>query len=133
MISLKDHLSALGRPLRVVVTGGRYYRDMAVVEWALDGIHKRYTIESIAHGGARGADALAGAWAKQNGVLVTVYEADWSVGRRGGPQRNRRMLDAESPDIVVSFKGNDGTLDCCLAADERGIPVWCVGWSRGDK
>jgi hypothetical protein len=40
-----------------------------------------------------------------------------------GPRRNRRMLVAFKPDVVLAFPGGAGTASCCAVARELGIPV----------
>jgi hypothetical protein len=123
---LRMKFAAMGRPLVLVVTGGRDYLDAARVRWALDGLHGAYGVEHLHAGDATGADALAVSWAAERAVLTTRWLADWSRGKRGGPERNRRMLDAAKPDLVVAFPGGRGTEDCIRAATERGFPVWRV-------
>lgn len=107
--------------MRLVVTGGRDYTDRATVFAALDALRPT----EIAHGGASGADSLAGEWAKARGVPCTVFKADWDNDGRfaAGPIRNRRMLDEFRPELVVAFPGGNGTADCVKAALERRIRV----------
>lgn len=112
-------------PARVVVTGGRDFTDRDAVWGALDRRHARGGIVALAHGGASGVDRLADMWARNRGVPVEPFPADWRIrGKAAGPERNRRMLDTFKPDGVIAFPGGRGTADCCRAADERAIPVW---------
>lgn len=107
---------------RVVVTGGRNFRDHKFLAACL---RQATPISVLAHGGASGADMLAGAWARERRIPLRVYEANWyRFGRRAGPERNARMLDHFAPDLVVAFEGGPGTANCIRAADERGVPVW---------
>jgi hypothetical protein len=129
------YLQRLGRPLTIVVCGGRRYDDGARVWRALDGLHERFGIELLGHGasGSRrfgkvvGADLHAHDWAVEVGVEVEAFPARWDDhGRAAGPRRNRRMLEAMVPDLVVAFPGSRGTEDCVGAAKQRGIRVWGV-------
>ena len=46
-------------------------------------------------GGARGADALAEAWAKRNGIALDVRRAEWkTLGPAAGPLRNTDLVAA---------------------------------------
>lgn len=112
-------------PPRVVVTGGRDYADAAFVDTVLGTLLRWRGIGRLAHGSARGLDALADQWARGLGnIPVQPYRADWDTfGRRAGPMLNRAMLDAERPDVVIAFPGGRGTADCVAAALERRIPV----------
>ena len=78
----------------------------------------------LIHGGARGADDLAGQWAEVNGVPQDVYWADWErYGKPAGIIRNRKMLEVGCPDLVVAFPGGRGTQDMVRRATEAGVPV----------
>ena len=126
-MSLKEDLAALGRSLVVVVGGGRDYKDHARVWWALDGVHVAHGIARLAHGGARGADTLAGEWAREVDVDVEVFAAEWErLGKRAGFVRNEAMLDAVKPDLVIAFEGGKGTDNLVTGARSRGLRVWRV-------
>lgn len=110
--------------MRVLVCGGRDFGDFPFLyEW-LDAFHAHYVIEVLIHGEARGADRLAGFWAKDRGIAVQGFRADWEAhGRHAGPIRNRLMLDEGKPDVVVAFKGGNGTRHMARIAREAGIHV----------
>ena len=112
--------------MRVLVCGGREFEDADDLQASLDAFHEgaRGPIELLIHGGARGADSLAGEWAKSRGVTCIVYEANWtSEGRSAGPIRNKRMLDEGMPDMVIAFPGARGTANMMRQARDRGLEV----------
>jgi hypothetical protein len=109
--------------VRLLVCGGRSYSDREKLFWTLDALHAATPVTLIIHGGASGADALADAWAKERGIPVQVFEADWSNGRSGGPIRNRAMLNEGKPDQVVAFPGGTGTANMVKQSYERGVLV----------
>lgn len=112
--------------MRVLVCGGRDFQDADDLEASLDAFHEgaRGPIELLIHGGARGADSLAGEWARSRGVACIVYEANWtSQGRSAGPIRNKRMLDEGMPDVVIAFPGARGTANMMRQARDRGLEV----------
>lgn len=83
----------------------------------------------IVHGGARGADRMAGHVAKGLGYPVHVHEADWNAhGKAAGILRNQEMLDRH-PDIELVLAFHDdlahskGTGDMVRRARAAGIPV----------
>lgn len=115
--------------MRVVVTGGRNYHDSERVFRELDLLHASNLgpITHIAQGGAKGADALASAWALLNGIPDTTYRADWQgKGKFAGPYRNGRMLDEFSPNLVLAFPGGKGTANCMQQAFDRSITVVAI-------
>ena len=101
--------------MRLVVTGGRDFRDKEYVYECLDRIHRDRPITTLIQGGATGADSLAYQWAISKNILSIsepIYYAD-SVryGGRAGPRRNQRMLDLHYPDAIAIFPGGNGTRD----------------------
>lgn len=110
--------------MRVLVCGGRYYEDRAAVFAALDAIHALTPIHVIVEGGARGADALAGSWARVREVSNWRVPADWSRhGNAAGMLRNGRMLEMCTPDVVLAFPGGAGTADMVRQAKAAGVEV----------
>lgn len=111
--------------MRVLVCGGRHYRDWGAVSRALKRLHADTPISVLIHGGAPGADALADTWARLNGVPAQCFEAKWKEhGRAAGPIRNQQMLSDGHPDLVVAFPGGTGTADMCLRATDAGVEIW---------
>lgn len=110
--------------MRVLVCGGRDYSDRQTVFDYLDGLHLLHTITLLIHGGARGADWLAGQWGQDRSVPVTVFAADWfNHGKAAGPLRNAKMLAEGKPDLVVAFPGGRGTTDMVRKANAAGVRV----------
>lgn len=105
--------------IRVLVCGGRQFSDLFIVSATLNRITHGYDSVTVIHGGAQGADSLAGEWAKRRGAAVEVYEADWTInGRAAGAIRNRRMFGEGQPDVVVAFAGGRGTEDMVRVASK---------------
>lgn len=126
-LPLREALAELGRPLRIVVTGGRDFKDIRLLWWALSGLHNAHGVARLAHGNCSGADRMAAGWAAMCKVPAVPYDADWNrYGKPAGPIRNRRMLTAEAPDLLVAFPGNRGTADCIASALALSVPVWRV-------
>jgi hypothetical protein len=111
--------------LRLLVCGGRDYSDTARVDEVLGAIHRTRGIGAIIHGGAKGADRLAGWWGANHRVRVLVFEADWnSHGKAAGPIRNKQMIEEGKPDAVVAFPGGRGTANMIGQAKAAGLKVW---------
>ena len=122
---------------KILVCGGRNFDDKPLLYRTLDKLcHDRGWVRfgsfgatpyvTIIHGGARGADQLAGEWACrfQAWVPMFVFPANWEkYGRAAGPIRNQQMLDEGKPDVVVAFAGGRGTADMVRRAKAAGIEV----------
>lgn len=109
--------------MKIIVCGGRDFCDRKLLFEFLDQLHTKSPITLLIHGGAKGADTLAGEWAFERRITVQVHRADWSAhGKAAGPIRNREML-ATKPDFVVASPGGKGTADMIKAAKSAGVPV----------
>ncbi len=115
--------------MRVLVCGGRDYKDKDLLFNTLNDIHvkeitKAAGIVTIIHGGAKGADKLSGEWAKSLGVSIEEYQADWEQhGRAAGIVRNKQMLDEGKPDIIIAFPGGKGTANMVNQATKAEVKV----------
>ena len=110
--------------MKVLVCGGRNFKDALTLGSWLGGIHKDHGITLLIHGGAKGADYMAGKFAEWAGIPVKVFPADWKKhGRSAGPIRNAQMIAEGAPDLVVAFKGGTGTADMVRKARAAGVKV----------
>ena len=108
--------------MKVLVCGGRDYKDEAKVHRILDELHSLHRITVIVEGGAGGADSFGASWALKHGIPHRTYFADWRrYGLRAGPVRNREMLMTEKPKLVVAFPGGTGTADMVKRATKAGV------------
>jgi predicted polyphosphate/ATP-dependent NAD kinase len=116
--------------MRLLVCGGREYNNKKLVYEILEkfnGVDESVNIEVVIHGGAKGADSLAGIVAETLFLEVLVYPADWTKhGKSAGPIRNAQMLKEGKPDLVLAFPGGKGTENMILQAVKAGVPVLLV-------
>ena len=110
-------------PIRtVIVCGGRAFADAKAVAAYLGRLTKPFRVVT---GGAKGADALAEAWARENHVPCVAVPADWAThGRAAGPLRNQKMLVDHQPVAVIAFPGGRGTEDMIRRASAAGVRVF---------
>lgn len=121
-----------------VVTGSRSYSSPEMVWSALEFSREKAQSFSVFVGDCKtGADAYALQWCRETQTPCRVFEADWSIGRRGGPERNRRMIQAalETGErvLVLAFpqRGakNLGTMGCVRLARQHGLTVAPLLWN----
>ena len=118
--------------MKLLVCGGRDYSDeqhvRAWLEWAKGALF----VSEVIHGGARGADDLAGKVAESLGIPTRIFRADWDThGRAAGMIRNRKMLEEGKPHFVMAFPGGVGTEGMIKIARDGGVTVIVVaGWSK---
>lgn len=116
------------RQMKILVCGGRDWRDAGAVNRVLMLVHNRHGVTLVIEGGARGADAMAREWATAHGVHTATVAALWrrpdgTPDPSAGPRRNRAML-LLGPDAVIAFPGGAGTGDMVRAARAAGVRVW---------
>ncbi|WP_348679852.1 DUF2493 domain-containing protein [Alcanivorax profundi] len=111
--------------MRILVCGGRDFRDAALVQRSLQRLQRHNLLSLLIHGDASGADQLASQWAYQVGIDQVSYPANWTAhGRAAGPMRNRRMLQHGRPQAILAFAGGRGTADMIRIAEQAALPVW---------
>lgn len=116
--------------MKIVVCGGRDFVDYDKLSRRLNALHENRPIELLVHGGARGADFLAGQWAEITGVKAQVVKADWTAhGKKAGFLRNLKMLEDYKPEMVVAFRGGKGKerahmVEIAKRARIRTLQIW---------
>lgn len=132
--------------MRILVTGSRTWGSYLSVYNAIR-LHAadadKDSEVTIVHGGARGADTLAGQIARDLGMIEELHEANWdSCGPdcnrshkrqrqngewycpRSGFVRNAEMVNLGADVCLAFYKGaSKGTDMCAKLADKAGIPV----------
>lgn len=110
--------------MTIAVTGGRSYANHRAVFAALDVLHSQRPITKLVHGDAFGADRIAEGWARQKGITVIAYPADWKRhGKSAGPRRNGHMLRETRPKLLLAFPGGPGTANCVQQAEQLKIEI----------
>jgi len=110
--------------MRLLVCGGRDFSDTASANKVLDAMHRALGIDVLIEGDARGADRIAGYWARKNRVTNLKFRADWNThGKAAGAIRNQKMLDEGKPTHVLAFPGGRGTADMVRRATAAGVQV----------
>lgn len=113
---------------KVIVAGGRQFSNYELLKQSLTHVLKeRLPNVEIVCGKARGADTLGEQYAKELGLPVKYFPADWNThGRAAGYRRNKEM--AIYSDACVVFwdgisKGSKYMIDL---AKERELPTRIV-------
>jgi hypothetical protein len=112
--------------MKVLVCGGRHYKDFKLVWRVLNAVHKKHGITQLINGGCSGADTFAKEWAEAGNVEPRTFKADWALGPAAGPLRNQQMLDEGKPDVVLAFPGGRGTIDMVRRSRAAGVRAFNV-------
>lgn len=123
--------------MRILITGSREWTDREKIRIAIlttiKGVDTGKEDVTIIHGGAKGADRLAGSIALSMWGKVEEYLPDWNThGKAAAILRNQDMVDTK-PDICLAFPVGEsrGTRDCMRRAEKAGIKVINYGDKDG--
>lgn len=98
--------------MKILIAGSRTITDMDILLKVikLSG-YKITSSDEIVSGGARGVDTLAEIYAKNNGIPIKIFKADWNKhGKSAGVIRNYEM--AKYCDIgIVIHNGSNGSMN----------------------
>ncbi|MBO4847069.1 MAG: DUF2493 domain-containing protein [Lachnospiraceae bacterium] len=99
-----------------LVVGSRTFTDYDLMKRKLDAMLINHPKTVIVSGGAAGADTLAEKYAKEKGLILKVFPANWEIyGNRAGYKRNEQMHKYISK------------------ADARGVVAFWDGESKGTQ
>lgn len=94
--------------MKLIIAGGRNFNLTGHDFIELDFIHEANPITEIVSGACpTGVDRDGERWAKKNKIPIKKFPANWSLGKKAGPLRNREM--AKYADAVILFPGGRGT------------------------
>lgn len=140
--------------LAVLVCGSRDWKQAGMVDVTLAGLEAVHGRLTVIQGAARGADKMAGDWARLHDCEHLPFPAAWNEHHphwcpgewcqrkrycvAAGPRRNQQMLDvllelrqSGSTILVVAFKSgfdftlkSGGTEDMVRRAKDAGAPVY---------
>jgi hypothetical protein len=113
---------------RVVVFGGREFTNAKFIFEHLNRLHKKFGFDVVIEGDARGADRIAGFWARKKkltNLKFPIKKIDWDThGKKAGYLRNQRMIDEGKPDFGVEFPGGKGTAMMRGLMKDAGLPIY---------
>ena len=121
-------LISLRGPMSLLICGSRHWTNGELIRRELAALHG---VEVVIEGEAPGADTLAAAAARELGIPVLPFPADWDhYGRAAGPIRNQQMIEEGHPDLVLAFSeslnSSRGTADMVARARRARIRVVLV-------
>ena len=134
--------------MKVIIGGGRDFGDYELVQAELNlRFSDKLNIETISgrcsdkkgvltfttSDGIKvyGADGLGERWAKEKGITVHAFPADWNThGKYAGPIRNKVMaMEAEA--LIAFWDGKSkGTKNMIDTARKQGLEVYVINYAK---
>ena len=109
--------------MKVIIAGGREITDFNAVKTAY--FKSDFIATEVVSGAARGVDYLGEVLAKNIGIPVKRFPADWNkYGRTAGPIRNAQMAEYADALIAVWDGESKGTANMIIQAREKGLDVF---------
>lgn len=119
-------------PFRVIVAGTRTFDDYELLCSTLDHLlADKMPDVVIVSGRQRGADRLGEAYARDRGLEVAPFPAEWAKhGKAAGPMRNQRMAESASA-LVLFWDGESrGSADMLERAKARRLAIRVIRYSE---
>jgi hypothetical protein len=122
--------------MRIIIAGSRTLTDYAFFERETSRMLANIKSEILVISGmAKGPDTFAIRWAKERGLPVRLFPADWATdGPSAGFKRNARMIEVGCPDALLAFWDGQshGTAHMIGLAREKGLKVRIVRFGEPD-
>jgi ABC-type sugar transport system substrate-binding protein len=116
--------------VRVIISGDRNWFCPDLARRVVARLVARHGEVELLHGAAAGVDAAFADAAREAGLVVHAFPADWdSHGKSGGPRRNATMVAAGADFVIAvhrSLAWSRGTGDLVRRALAAGIPVYLI-------
>jgi hypothetical protein len=116
----------MSKDFRLVISGCRDYNNYTQLSSEIDSFLQHNAVGYsviIVSGGADGADALGEKYAREHGLKIERFHANWEVyGSSAGPIRNKQMAEAADAAIVFWDGKSSGTADMIQRAKNANIP-----------
>lgn len=114
--------------MKLIIAGCRNFNDRFIINAGIDAFIEEYgTPDVIIEGGARGVDRMAYYYAKDNGIPVKVFPADWNkYGRAAGPIRNSEMAKYGTHLLAFWDGKSRGTKNMIETAKKHGLIVTII-------
>ena len=94
--------------MRTILAGSRSISDYELLRREI--ILSQFVITEVVSGGASGVDSLGERWARENGIPLRMFRADWGqFGYRAGIRRNCEMARYADQLIAIWDGRSKGT------------------------
>ena len=111
--------------MRTIIAGSRTIVDGTLVERGVK--ECGWQITKVVCGKAHGVDTLGEVWAKQNGIAIDYYPAQWATyGRRAGYVRNALMAENADALLLIWDGESKGSAMMLALARKKGLRIHIV-------
>jgi hypothetical protein len=109
--------------MRIIIAGSRRYEDYSELVASIEA--SGFDVTEVVSGGAKGADSLGERWARERGIPIKRFDADWDgLGKRAGAARNGEMAAYAEALIAFPLADSRGTALMIEQATKAGLLVY---------
>jgi len=109
--------------MKVIIAGSRSITDLQKVEDAVK--QSGFSLAEVVSGEAKGVDSLAMTYAKDNGISIKGFPAQWGrYGRSAGAIRNKEMAQYADALIAIWDGESLGTAHMIQQGHAFGLQVY---------
>ena len=115
--------------LKIIISGDRYWVGQEIENIMTSFLNMLPPNVTILHGGCSGVDQVAEKTAQALGIKTEIFPADWTLGRKAGPIRNKKMLDQDVAAVYLFHRNlsqSKGTLNMYNLAKLAGVPTFLI-------
>jgi hypothetical protein len=119
--------------MKLAVIGSRSFDDYRILKTTLEPLIEQFKVTTIVSGGAKGADSLAEKFAKEHGLELNIFPADWDKhGKAAGYIRNVDIWN--NSDLGVAFWDGEskGTAHSFQISKKQNKQLFVFDYSKMD-
>jgi len=113
--------------MKTIICGSRWINNYFLIDVSIQAAEKEKGIKitEIVTGGCSGIDQLAENYAKEHGIRLSIFPANWSkYDLSAGAIRDQQMVDYADALIAIWDSQSRGTQITINMAMKKGIPVY---------
>jgi predicted Rossmann fold nucleotide-binding protein DprA/Smf involved in DNA uptake len=116
--------------MKIAIVGSREFPKLEMVAAFVDDLPAGTVVIS---GGARGVDTAAEMRARERGLEVMSFPADWDkYGKSAGYRRNKDIVAAADKVVCFHDGASRGALHSANLARGTGKPLYMITWKPSD-
>lgn len=117
--------------MKVIIAGPKDFNDYSVLSRAVE--QSGFQITEVVSGKALGVDALGERWARERGIPIAEFPADWKAhGKFAGPKRNGEMADYADALVALWDGQSKGTGSMIKKAGNRRLMIYVHRFDVGE-
>ena len=114
--------------MKTIIAGSRSIFDYNLVCDIINKCPFKHQISEVVSGVCAGVDSLGERWAKENSLPIKQFPANWSLGKKAGPLRNKDMANYADALVLIWDGKSKGTKHMIDIAEKNGLAVRIVNY-----